>query len=75
MSELNNVRNGQDGADRLLAACYDELKFTRARLTSSQKENADLKIQLDKALEIRETVGPGGRAARKLAQVFRKAFK
>lgn len=74
MSDLDNIRNGEDGSDRLLAACYTELKNTRAKLTSTQKENADLKIKLDNALQISKNATPGERAARKLTGLLRKAF-
>jgi hypothetical protein len=49
-----STRNGGSGSDRLLVACYDELKATRARLLATQ-------IQLDNALKRWESRGWRGR--------------
>ena len=46
-TDNDNTRNGETGSDRLLAACYTELKSTRALLTDTQKENRDLKSKLN----------------------------
>ena len=74
MPDPITTRHGQDGSDRLLAACYDELKSTRAMLTTSQKKNSELEIRLDKALERCEKVGAGAQIGRKLERFFKRVL-